>query len=188
MTGFLSNLGNLYDQTDDEAAQWQAFFRAVSDVFGRETAFSTKTLVERITGDNTLKNVIPEKLGDVGDKGFSMKLGLALRKRRDQVYEEGEGFIQLKETEHDARRQKPQWKLVFSKNTPTAPSTPSFSAGVGKEKNIPEKSPENSEEFFSSSQERAAQRGVLGVPGADDGSVSDYESEERAAIQEEGQL
>jgi hypothetical protein len=186
MTGFLSNLENLYEQADDEPAQWQAFFTAVFDVFGKETPFSTKALAERIANDNPLKSSLPERLGDAGDKGFLIKLGLALRKRRDQVYETGEGYIQLKETKADTFRQKPQWKLVFYHGTPSTPSTPSYSADAGEEKNITEKLPETSNEFFYSSREPAAKGGVLGVLGVEkERSFDDYESEEREAIQSE---
>jgi hypothetical protein len=191
MTGFLTNLENLYEQADDEPAQWQTFFLAVSDVFGKGTPFSTKTLLERIASDDALKSVLPEKLGDVGDKGFPMRLGLALRKRRDQVYETDEDSIQLKETLHDSRRHKPQWKLApcpNAQNAPSAPSTHSYSADAGKEKIITGKSPKNSTELFSHSREPAAKGGVLGVLGAEkEHPFDNYESEEREAIQSEGE-
>jgi hypothetical protein len=190
MTGFLTNLENLYEQTDDEPAQWQAFFIAVCDVFGKGAHFSTKTLLERIANCDALKSALPEKLGDVGDKGFPMRLGLALRRRRDQVYETDDGSVQLKETLSDSHRQKPQWKLApcgNAQNAPSATSTPGYSADAGGEKNIPEKSPGNQTELFSSSQEPAGKRGAMGVLGANDRiNGSSYEREERLAIQSEG--
>ncbi|MDR1650122.1 MAG: hypothetical protein LBR71_07655 [Synergistaceae bacterium] len=192
LTGFLTNLENLYEQTDDEPAQWQTFFITVCDIFGKGAPFSTKTLIERIASDDAQKSAIPERLGDVGNKGFPMRLGLALRKKRDQVYETDDGSVQLKETLSDSRRQKPQWKLTpcgNAQNAPSATSTPGYSADAGKGKIIPGKSPENSTELFSSSPEPAGKRGAVGVLGANDGiDDSSYEREERLAIQSEGKL
>jgi hypothetical protein len=188
MTGFLSNLENLYEQTDDEPAQWQAFFQAVLDIFGKDAPFSTKTLTERVMGDNSLKSALPEKLGDAGDKGFTTRLGLALKKRRDQVCETDGGFVRLEEAKTDNRRQKPQWKLAFSQGAPPAPLAPPYSTDSGEEKNIIEKLPESSNEFFNPFRDLAAKGGAGGVGGADDGGESDdYESEEREAIQSEGE-
>jgi hypothetical protein len=186
MTGFLSNLENLYEQTDDEPAQWQAFFHAVLEAFGKDAPFSTKMLTERIMNNDSVKSALPERLGDAGDKGFPTRLGIALRKRRDQVYETDGGCVRLEETKPDIHRQKPQWKLVFSQSAPPAPLAPRSSADAGKEKNIPEKLQGISNGFFNSLQERAAKGGARGTGGADDGSASyDYEFEEREAIQSE---
>ncbi|MDR0615219.1 MAG: hypothetical protein LBG29_00265 [Synergistaceae bacterium] len=189
MTGFLSNLENLYEQTDDEPAQWAVFLGAVFDAFGESAPFSTKTLTERIANDSALKSVLPEKLGEAEDKGFSTRLGLALRKRRDQVYEAGEVCIQLKDTKPDARRQKSQWQLTLLRSAPPAPPLPGFSADAGKKKIIPEISPENSPELFSSSQELTGKgdaRGAGGAPGGEGLNSAAYEAEERLAIQNEG--
>ncbi|MDR1508455.1 MAG: hypothetical protein LBS53_02320, partial [Synergistaceae bacterium] len=189
MTAFLTNLENLYEQADDEPAQWPAFFQAVLDVFGHDAPFSTKILAERIISDNTLKSALPEKLGDAGDKGFATRLGLALRKRRDQVYETDGGFSRLEEAKSDIRRQKPQWELVFSQSAPPAPHAPRYSADAGEEKNIPENLPEISNELFYSFRERTAKggaRGAGGAGGAENRIASDdYESDEREAIQSE---
>jgi hypothetical protein len=185
MTNFLSNLENLYEQEDDEPVQWQAFFQAVLDVFGEGAPFSTKALTERIMSDNPLKSALPEKLGDAGDKGFTTRLGLALRKRRDQVYETDGGFVRLEEAKTDNHRQKPQWKLVFSRSAPPVPPAPRYSADAGKEKNIKEKSPEISNEFFHSPRESTAKEGAGGT--GNKTAPDDYESEEREAIQSEGE-
>jgi hypothetical protein len=188
MTGFLSNLESLYEQADDEPAQWTVFFDVVFNIFGENTPFSTKTLIECITSDNTLKSALPEKLGEAGDRGFSTRLGLALRKRRDQVYETDGGFVRLGETKTDTRRQKPQWKMVFSQRAPLAPPAPRFSDDAGNGKMIPGKSPGNSTELFSSLPEPTVKRGAGGAPGAND-EIDDsaYEAEERLAIQNEGE-
>jgi hypothetical protein len=122
---FLSNLEELYDQTDDELNEWNAFMNAIFETFGANTTFSTKTLVERIVRkssegnslygceeNNSLKTALPETLGDVKDKDFSRRLGVAMKKRKDQIFEVEKGLIQLKEGFPDRHRHKTQWKLV----------------------------------------------------------------------------
>lgn len=119
---FLSNLESLYEQTDDDMAQWNAFFGAVFETFGENNSFSTNALIERISGEpgsfcggkenNPLKSALPESIGEVTDKGFSQRLGLAIRKRKDQIFESREQIIQLREGLPDRHRQKSQWRLV----------------------------------------------------------------------------
>jgi len=104
--------------------------------------FRQKGLLERISGEAenfygreesyggndknySLKSTVPDSLGDPQDKGFSRRIGLAMRKRRDQIFEIREGFIQLKEDLPDRHRQKPQWKLIVIKNAPSASFAPS---------------------------------------------------------------
>jgi hypothetical protein len=259
---FLSNLEDLYEQTDDEPAQWSIFFEAVLDVFGENNAFSTKALMERISGEfegfskdfpkgrrngrnypfsseplsergsgefesfsreqdeknnsfspesleervsgesgsfygqqrnlggnsinNSLKSALPDSLGDPGDKGFSRRLGLAMRKRKDQIFQIREGFIQLKDALPDLYRQKPQWKLVRISNTPSTPFTPSCGSYNRSEKIIPEFYQGKKETIIFPVIERAAEHGVKGVLGVKgEAFVFEDDPEERAAIQGE---
>jgi hypothetical protein len=92
---FLTNLEDLYDQADDELNEWGAFLNAIFETFGADSAFSTKTLTERLSCEknplygteehNALNAALPESLGDMRDKGFSRRLGLAMKKRKDQI-------------------------------------------------------------------------------------------------------
>jgi hypothetical protein len=262
--GFLSNLEDLYEQTDDEPAQWSAFFEAVLDVFGENNTFSIKALLERISGEfegfskefskgrlngkkypfsseplpeqdsgefedfsrrqgekncsfspetleervsgesggfygqqrnlseksinNSLKSALPDSLGDPGDKGFSKRLGLAMRKRKDQIFEIGEGFIQLKEDLLDRHRQKPQWKLVPISNASSAPFAPSCDPYNRGKKIIPESSQGNDNRIIFPSIEGAAEQGAEGALDAEgEKFVFEDDPEERAAIQGESQ-
>jgi hypothetical protein len=179
MTGFLSNLENLYEQTDDEPAQWAVFLCAVLDSFGENNPFTTKSLTDRIAGGNEqpLKSALPESLGDISDRGFSTRLGRAMKKRRDQIFEIGEKLIQLKESLQDGHRQKPQWKLLIVTGVPAAPLAPFAPLPTDdgrKEKII----------IFSG--ERTEERGARVAKGAKSGNAGlDYEIEEREAIQNE---
>ena len=202
---FLSNLEDLYEQADDEPAQWRVFFEAIFEVFGENNSFSTKALIEQISGEfgsfyghdgnyggnaknNSLRSTVPDSLGDPQDKGFSRRLGLAMRKRRDQIFEMGEGFIQLKEDMPDRHRQKPQWKLITVKNAPSASFAPSCSNPYIAEKIIPEKSQEDKTQLFTSSMEGTAEHGAHRAHGSkNEPFIFEDDLEERAAIQEEPQ-
>jgi hypothetical protein len=131
----------------------------------------------------SLKSALPERLGDAGEQGFTTWRGGAGREGGDRVYGSDGGAVRLEEAKPDIRRQKSQWKLVFSQNVPPAPLAPPYSADAGEEKNIIEKLPETSNGFFHSSHERTAKGGARSAGGAE----SDYESEEREAIQNEGE-
>jgi hypothetical protein len=200
---FLTNLEDLYEQADDEPAQWRIFFGAIFEGFGENKSFSTKALLERISGEsvnsngyernsggndknNSLKSTVPDSLGDPQDKGFARRLGLAMRKRRDQIFEMGESFIQLKEDMPDRHRQKPQWKLVTIKDAPSASFAPSCSNPYIAEKIIPETPQGEKTQLFSSSIEGATEHGANGALGAEGETfVFEDDPEERAAIQEE---
>jgi hypothetical protein len=181
MTRFLTNLENLYEQTDDEPSQWAVFLGAVFDYFGKNNPFSIKSLIDRIAGGNaqTLKSALPDSLGDSSDRGFPARLGRAMKKRRDQIFEVNERLIQLKESLQDGHRRKPQWKLLIGTGgftAPFAPLAPFPADDAGKEKII----------IFSSG-ERAVERGAKVAKGAKSGDDGlDYESEEREAIRNEG--
>jgi hypothetical protein len=175
MTGFLSNLENLYEQADDEPTQWAVFLSAVFDSFGENNPFSTKSLTDRIAAGNaqSLKSALPESIGDASDRGFPTRLGRAMRKRRDQIFEIGERLVQLKETLRDSHRQKPQWKLSIVTRVSAAPfAFPAPFPGVNGRKR------KNNYSFIG---ERAEERGTKGGNGG-----LDYEIEEREAIQDEG--
>jgi hypothetical protein len=125
VTDFLKNLEDLYEQTDDELNEWSAFMNAIFETFGTDTSFSTKTLVNCILReagegnilysqeeDSSIKTVLPDNLGDVKDKGFPRRLGISIKKHKDQIFEVEKGFVQLKEDLPDRHRHKTQWKLV----------------------------------------------------------------------------
>jgi hypothetical protein len=77
--------------------------------------------------------------------------------------------------EADSLGQKPRRKLVFSRGAPPAPR---YSADAGEEKNIVEKLPEISNEFFHSFRERTAKRGARDAGGAGNKTApDDYEGE-----------
>jgi hypothetical protein len=203
LKNFLANLEDMYEQADDEPGQWAVFFGVIFEVFGENNSFSTKALLKHISGEfgsfyeskgnpggdsenNSLKSAVPDSLGDPQDKGFSRRLGLAMRKRRDQIFEAGEGFIQLKEDLPDRHRQKPQWKLISIKDAPSASFAPSCSNPYTAEKIIPETHRGDKTQLIFSSIKGAAEHDAQGALGAESEEfVFEDDPEERAAIQEE---
>ena len=157
------------------------FLGAVFDAFGENNPFSIKSLTDRIMEENSLplKSALPDSLGDANDRGFSTRLGRAMKKRRDQIFEIGEKLIQLKEALQDGHRQKPQWKLATVSNTPAAPLA-SFAPCLGDDA--------REEKIITfSSCEPTEERGAKVAKGAkNDNANLDYEIEEREAIQNEG--
>ena len=115
ITKFMGNIAELYEQVDDEAAQWEIFFNAIFDTYG-EKPFSVKDVLQGISAysfivNDALKDALPEGLGDTTAKGFPTRLGIAIRRRRDQIFKMGEGFIQLEEAPKDTHSHKPMWKM-----------------------------------------------------------------------------
>jgi hypothetical protein len=203
LNGFLSNLEALYEQADDEPAQWGVFFCAVFEFFGENNYFSTKALLEQISGEsghlsgldknNSLKSALPESLGEPNDKGFSRRLGLALRKRKDQIFETWQGFMQLKEGLPDSHRKKPQWKLTLvqtsegSPKTASSASTASSSSSYTENKKIiPEVFRAKGELNIFSHMEGVSEHTAQDALDAREPCLSECELEEREAIQNEG--
>jgi hypothetical protein len=187
---FLTNLEELYDQTDDELNEWSAFLNAIFETFGANTAFSTKALVERISGESTplygseehnaLRAALPESLGIPGEKGFPRRLGVALKKRKDQIYEAEESLIQLKAELPDRHRHKAQWKLI---RIPSATIAPVRDGDTRNETRL-----SAHEGLGISFPGSTAEIGATVATGAKEGTfVFEDDPEERAAIQGEGE-
>jgi hypothetical protein len=142
--------------------------------------------VERISGEsaslygseehNSLKAALPESLGIPGDKSFPRRLGVAIKKRKDQIFAAEEGFIQLKEELPDRHRHKPQWKLIHICPAPVAP--------VSGDDTRNEKDLSAYKEPDISFQGSTAEMGAMGAK--EEPFVIEDDPEERAAIQNEG--
>jgi hypothetical protein len=197
MKNFLGNLEEQYDQVDDEPAQWSDFFSTIFSIFGEKNPFSTKDLIDRMTSvgedfyfsseNKTLKDALPESLGDIKDRGFSNRLGLTIRKHKDQIFETEQGFIQLRAGRHDVHRQKPQWILELKNVAPSAPFAPSLQVNSYTRENKILPSRAREDEFnLSTTYGAAGELGAMGALGAEDENfVFEDDPEERAAIQSE---
>lgn len=112
--GFLTNLNEFHDQTDDDESTWEAFLRAWTVAFNEE-AKTTRDIEEsiRVPG-SPLRDVLPSDLIDalvLADRGqahFGRSLGKALAKRRDAVF----GDYRLEETGTDMHAGSKRWRVV----------------------------------------------------------------------------
>lgn len=110
--GFLENLPAMYDQADDEEAQWEPFLRELRRHFGRKPF--TVSEIFQATADPSaststrLKATIPDSLaGPAGSQ--NRRLGKALAARRETRY--GDDGIHLSPAGHDPHTKAARWKI-----------------------------------------------------------------------------
>jgi hypothetical protein len=121
VTGFLGNLEQLYEESDTESAQWEAFLQAWHDTWGEawitiaeiiavmhgQDAGSVSVPPERLLGE-----MLPEAL-QVALKerpaSFKIRLGKALEKRIDTCY--GQDNLRLERGKND-RKRVGLWRVV----------------------------------------------------------------------------
>jgi len=102
--GFLSNLGDFYDQADEESATWRAFVELWWDTYG-DVPVRVADLWELVAGG---EDIIPLPLGDGSVHGQKIRLGLLLRGARARRF--GPYRIERAGTHNRAT----QWRLTKS--------------------------------------------------------------------------
>jgi hypothetical protein len=115
--GFLGNANELYEQSDDESAQWEGFLHACCEAFG-DAAVTSSDVALRLVSDMSLQNSLPDFLAEARASGkgdFKKLLGKALRKRADRQY--GNDGLRITRAGSDTRKKVAQWK--FSKREGT---------------------------------------------------------------------
>jgi hypothetical protein len=115
ITGFLGNADALYEQADDESAQWEAFLLSCAEAFGDATVTSADVAL-RLASDSSLQDSLPDFLAEAraGGKGdFKKLLGNALRKRADRQY--GDEGLRVTRAGTDTRKRVAQWKFTKTK-------------------------------------------------------------------------
>ena len=81
VTGFLSNLNDLYDNTDPSQQQWEAFLSAVSFVYGTGK-FTAGDVALQVGKQPNLKDTLPDDLTELkAGESLQRKLGRELVKR-----------------------------------------------------------------------------------------------------------
>ena len=113
--GFLGNANELYEQSDDESAQWEGFLNVCIEAFG-DAAVTSADVACRLVSDMSLQNSLPDFLADarVSGKGdFKKLLGKALRKRADRQY--GDDGLYITRAGNDMRQKVAQWKFSKTK-------------------------------------------------------------------------
>jgi hypothetical protein len=98
VTGFLSNLPNVYEKADEETAEWAEFLEALRERNG-ETAFTAAEVVAVLEDDNDLVATLPEDLSADWSKknsgvSFVRRLGKAFSAREGRRHGEMEARIE----------------------------------------------------------------------------------------------
>jgi hypothetical protein len=110
--GFLGNADELYEQADDESAQWEYFLRACEESFGASAVTSSEVEL-RIASDSSLQNSLPDFLADArtnGKSDFKKLLGKALRKRAGRLY--GDDGLHVRRAGNDTRKKVATWRFT----------------------------------------------------------------------------
>lgn len=80
LSGFLTNLQEMYARTDSETPVWELFLEAWLSSLG-DKPVTVSEVANKAKDEPRFEEVIPPNLGSVEDKGFTRKLGNALSKR-----------------------------------------------------------------------------------------------------------
>lgn len=118
--GFLANLEQLYDEADEDSAQWEAFLIAWRKAFG-ENWKTTSEIVKELTppadsaesvADSVLVLALPDALQEAlkeKPKSFSIVLGKALEKRLEACF--GDDNLRI-ERDVDKKTKAKKWRVV----------------------------------------------------------------------------
>ena len=113
VTGFLSNLTNIYEKSDEESAEWAEFLEALVGRNGG-TSFTTAELVMDLEGDSELVASLPEDLSAEWGKqnhsggSFARRLGKAFSAREGRRHGEAEARIERAGESRNAVK----WRVV----------------------------------------------------------------------------
>ena len=108
MKGFLGNLEEMYEFSDESALQWEAFLQALATAFS-EGVFTVKQVTEHVAVDRTLAETLPDDVADEAEKPgrFQRRLGRALSRRVGTRY--GDRGIHLERAGQERRATR--WKV-----------------------------------------------------------------------------
>jgi len=121
--GFLANLHAMYDETDIETPQWQAFLEAWHETIG-EKPVTAAELISYLNGSAELRAALPDSIADTEGKTYSVRLGQKLGKKNGVRYPNG--FFLVKAGE---KKRAVTWKVARFQNE-TSPDF-SFKGEVG---------------------------------------------------------
>ena len=105
VSGFLSNLDQMYDYADEEGSQWETFLLGLQDHFHEEW-FSTAQVCDLLMDLPSLVDALPDELGspfrsDGGiDQGFKQKLGIEFGKRVHTRFGSRQMYLDHKRDNH----------------------------------------------------------------------------------------
>jgi len=105
MKGFLGNLNAMYDETDTETPQWEAFAEAWHEALA-DKGVTTRELLIHLRDSEQFRDALPDSLTDLDKKGWNAKLGYELRKRKDMQFPNGWAFLKV-----GVSHQAAKWKV-----------------------------------------------------------------------------
>ncbi|MFC1929718.1 hypothetical protein ACFLW6_02470 [Chloroflexota bacterium] len=121
--GFLANLHAMYDETDIETPQWQAFLEALHEIIGDKPVTAAE-LISYLNSNTELRASLPDSIADTEGKTYSVRLGQKLGKKNGVRYPNG--FVLVKAGE---KKRAVTWKVARFQNE-TSPNF-SFKGEVG---------------------------------------------------------
>ena len=127
--GFLANLNAMYDETDTETPQWEAFLEAWHETVGDKPATAGE-LISYLNASAELRAALPDSIADTESKTYSVRLGQKLGKKNGVRYPSGSVLIKAGE-----KKRAVMWKVVRIQNE-TSPDF-SFTGEVGEVQNTP---------------------------------------------------
>jgi hypothetical protein len=121
---FLVNADAMFEQSDSEAAQWEAFLLALADLFDGEP-FRVTDIVEQMearalalpgAGDSKrLREALPDHLAEAADRTggfFQRRLGRCFAERAGRRF--GESQVYLERADEDRKAKVQRWRVVKS--------------------------------------------------------------------------
>ena len=90
--GFLSNLDDMYNETDTDTPQWEGFLETWHDVLGDSPLTATE-LVGHIHDNADLRAALPDVMADVDTRNYCRRLGIALAKKKGVRYPHGLSIV-----------------------------------------------------------------------------------------------
>jgi len=86
--GFLGNLDAMYGELDTETPQWDSFLSVWHKKIGNKPV-TVSELLSHIKSDTELRGALPDYLADINAENYTLKLGNALAKHKDNRYANG---------------------------------------------------------------------------------------------------
>jgi hypothetical protein len=114
VSGFLANQDDVFAELDLEGPAWTRFIAAWFAQFG-DAPTLVKKVVEVVTDkpEGRLRAALPGALAEAleRERGFAQRLGMALQKRRDQVFADSDRRLRLQKAARDEHADVARWMV-----------------------------------------------------------------------------
>jgi len=155
ISGFLANLDAMYNETDTETPQWEAFLEVWHDVLG-DKAVTAAELISYLNSDSELRGALPDAIADTESRNYVRRLGNALAKKKGVRFPNGLSIAKAGEYNRAAKWQvmSPQkadsYQSEFNYESYESATTPtSCKKGIDDKNIYKDGSPQDSEDSYS---------------------------------------